>query len=355
MESSLRRIVLLLVAFVYFGASTHGVSQSTDDTRARKFDEYVLDGEQRWTRLARFVKQLKREPKKQGLVIVYAERKIVGPGVYYDGEDWKNWVFHNMKAQGLSADRFVTVNGGLRERGMIELWLVSPGAPLPLPTPTATETIVCPSVNVLGDVWTRTHNQPLTFKIHLSAWRVYSFPKAIFNWTVSSGQILSGQGTDTISVDVSQSAHNRIEASVEVVGLSTECKNRDSATTVVAVVPYKFDAFGKIGFEYLTARVDYLALYLQNDPTLKAHIITYSGRYGRRGEAKAWSGWMKDYLVKTRGLDAARIVPFDGGFREELSGELWLVPPDTPSPKPSPTLDPAYAQPRPRKTKTRIR
>src|SRR5258705_13956581 len=109
MESSLLRIIILSLTFACCGASVRGASQSKDDTGARKFGEYVLE-EQRWTRLARFVKQLKREPKKQGVVIAYAERKIVGPSVHYDGEDWKNLVFHNLKAQGLSADRFVTVN-----------------------------------------------------------------------------------------------------------------------------------------------------------------------------------------------------------------------------------------------------
>lgn len=76
MESSRLRIVLLLVAFVYFGTSARGASQRTDDASARKFDEYVLEGERHWFRLARFVKQLKREPKKLGLVIVYAERLL---------------------------------------------------------------------------------------------------------------------------------------------------------------------------------------------------------------------------------------------------------------------------------------
>jgi hypothetical protein len=349
----LLRFVVLAVGFACWTPLFQSAPQRAGDTTARKFDEYVLEGEQRWSRLTPFVKQLKREPRRLGYIIVYAERKIVGSGVYYDGEDWKNWVFHNLTAQGLSRDRFVTVNGGLRDQDMIELWLVTPGGPTPVPTPTATETIVCPSVTVLGNVWVRSRKQPVTFRTNLSAWQVYSFPNVVYNWTVSSGKILSGQGTNTIRVDVSQSAENRISARVEIFGLSGECDKEATTTTVVEVAPYKFYDFGKINFGDLKARLDHVALYLQNDPELRLHIITYGGRNGRRGEAKMWSAWMKDFLIQTRGIEAVRIITIDGGFREERSGELWLVPPDVTAPEATPTVDPKDAQKLPRRLRSR--
>ena len=97
------RIVVLSIAFACWTAPVRGLPQRSVEPHARKFDEYVLEGEQRWSRLRRFVMQLKREPKKRGYVIVYAERKISGPGVYYDGEDWRNWAFHNLKAHMVDA------------------------------------------------------------------------------------------------------------------------------------------------------------------------------------------------------------------------------------------------------------
>src|SRR5439155_4995057 len=107
-------------------------------------------------------------------------------------------------------------------------------------------------------------------------------------------------------------------------GLSRECQNRHATTTVVGVAPYKFDEFGKIHFEDLEARVDNLAIYPQRDAALRAYIVTYNARYGRQSEAKAWAALMKDYLVNTRGLEPERIKTIDGGYREELSSELWL-------------------------------
>jgi hypothetical protein len=120
---------------------------------------------------------------------------------------------------------------------------------------------------------------------------------------------------------------------------------------VVGIVPYKFDEFGKIHSEDLMARLDNLAIYLQKDVTLQAHIIIYNGRYGRRGEAKAWAAYMKDYIVNTRGLEPERIVTLEGGYREGLSGELWLSPRGTSAPKPSPSVDPKYVHPGRRQSK----
>ena len=102
-KNVIRTAVVLLAIFCWSALET--LAQETlDDLAPRKFDEYVLEGEQRWLRLDRFVAQLRREPKRLGYVIVYADRRINGPGVYYDGEDWKRWVYYNLKARGLSED-----------------------------------------------------------------------------------------------------------------------------------------------------------------------------------------------------------------------------------------------------------
>src|SRR5262245_59610006 len=52
--------------------------------------------------------------------------------------------------------------------------------------------IVCPSIAEFG--------QPITFSSHLTG-GVPANTNAIYNWTVSAGTIIQGQGTDTIKVD----------------------------------------------------------------------------------------------------------------------------------------------------------
>lgn len=111
---------------------------------------------------------------------------------------------------------------------------------------------------------------------------------------------------------------------------------QEQAETVAA---HKFDEFGSITCEDELARLDAFAIELQNAPGARGHIIVYGGRRGRRNEAKARLARMKFYLARVRGLDARRIVTVDGGFRGELSGELWVVGPGEPAPAPGPTVN----------------
>lgn len=100
----------------------------------------------------------------------------------------------------------------------------------------------------------------------------------------------------------------------------------------------KFDEFGDINCEFELAKLDALAIELQNDPTSTAHIIIYGGKTGKRNAAKARAARMAYYLRKARGLDASRFKTIDGGYREKLSGEIWILSPGDDAPKATPTV-----------------
>ena len=99
--------------------------------------------------------------------------------------------------------------------------------------------------------------------------------------------------------------------------------------------------------------MDNYAIELQNDPTATGQIICYGGRKGRTGEAQRRCDRAKDYLVNTRGISADRIQTVDGGYKEDLTVELWIVPSGATAPQASPTVDPSEVQaspaPRPRR------
>jgi hypothetical protein len=95
-------------------------------------------------------------------------------------------------------------------------------------------------------------------------------------------------------------------------------------TTIPPAV--KFDEFGDIAASDLIARLDSLAVALQNDPTARAFIIVYRTRRDLRGLSNRYAHRMKSYLVDSRGMEAARIVTVDGGAAECLTQELWIVP-----------------------------
>jgi len=100
----------------------------------------------------------------------------------------------------------------------------------------------------------------------------------------------------------------------------------------------KFDEFGDINCESELARLDGLAIELQNDPSSAAHLIIYGGKTGKKNEAKARAARMSYYLTKSRGIDPERVKTIDGGYRDTLAGEIWILRPGDDIPKATPTV-----------------
>jgi hypothetical protein len=78
---------------------------------------------------------------------------------------------------------------------------------------------------------------------------------------------------------------------------------------------------------------------LLKEPNAKAYIIAYGGREDPPGKARRFAFRAKNWLVNWRGITAQRIVPLDGGRREDFVVELWLVPSGAIPPKPTPTVE----------------
>jgi hypothetical protein len=206
---------------------------------------------------------------------------------------------------------------------------------VPAPTPSCpTVSVSCPDTGTIG--------QPVTFTANVSGGDSNVTPT--FNWTVSAGTISSGQGTSSITVDTAGVAGGTtITATVDVGGYGRECSTSSSCTVSFPVIKVarKIDEYGNIRFNDEKARLDNFAIELQNDPTSQGYLICYGGRKGKAGEAQRRCDRAKDYLTSTRGIDASRIVTVDGGYREDLTVELWLVPSGANPPTASPNVDPS--------------
>ena len=55
--------------------------------------------------------------------------------------------------------------------------------------------------------------------------------KLTYNWSVSKGKIIEGQGTPSITVDLSGTDRKAVTATVEVIGLDEKCPNKASCAT----------------------------------------------------------------------------------------------------------------------------
>ncbi len=88
----------------------------------------------------------------------------------------------------------------------------------------------------------------------------------------------------------------------------------------------KFDEYGDLTINKERERLNDFALMLKGEPKTQGYIIAYAGRRARVAEA---------------GIDRARVVTVDGGYREQLMIELFLGAKDGAEPVPSPTLCPS--------------
>ncbi len=169
-----------------------------------------------------------------------------------------------------------------------------------------------------------------------------------YNWKVSpaGARIVSGLGSPTITVDSTGLGGQRIVATLTADDGSSDpaCAQTAQAVSIIAavekraIVAQEFDECNSCSYDDQKARLDNLAVELQNDPTTRAYILAYGGRMSPLGQVEKLMTRSRDYLITQRGIDASRLTVVNGGFREEDSVELWIVPSGAPVPHATPTV-----------------
>jgi hypothetical protein len=176
-----------------------------------------------------------------------------------------------------------------------------------------------------------------------------------YHWTISpsSARIMSGAGSPTITVDSTGLGNQRVIATLTVDDGSADalCRQTAQAVSMVAaeekkiIVAREFDECNNCTFDDQKARLDNLAVELQNDQSATGYIIAYGGRTSPIGQVERLMTRARDYLIKQRGIDDSRIVVINGGFREDDSVELWIVPSGAAAPRATPTVQAGDVKP----------
>lgn len=101
-----------------------------------------------------------------------------------------------------------------------------------------TQTPVCPSIKIRDEEGDEVQGLVSIGNITFTVDATGSFPKdnPMFDWTISGGKIIGGQGTPTITVATGENLGQEITATVEVGGIShisLGCDKRASATVRV--------------------------------------------------------------------------------------------------------------------------
>ena len=220
---------------------------------------------------------------------------------------------------------YLVINSGtgneLCEATAHTLVTVKPVAPKP----------TCPTVGITCPQQIKA-GQPITFNSSLSG-GTGNVP-SIFNWTVTGGRIISGQGTNSITVDTTGLEGQSIRASLSMGGYEVDCSASCTIEFPIPLTSRKFDEYPEIARNDEKARLDNFAIELQNDPTATGYIILYPERGGRPATVQTRSTGINDYLVNTRGIDARRLVTLVGPPRDALTFELWISPQGAIPPKP---------------------
>jgi hypothetical protein len=139
-----------------------------------------------------------------------------------------------------------------------------------------------------------------------------------YQWSVSSGEIVSGEGTRSIKVVAPK--WSSLTASLNVIGLPPQCASTASMSVIREHIPtaHLFDQFSSAPFAKVSPHLDAFADQLRNQPGAMGYILFHGGRGLAEGA--------KRYLLNKHDIEAGRIV----NVRKKRSGrviiKLYIVP-----------------------------
>jgi hypothetical protein len=100
----------------------------------------------------------------------------------------------------------------------------------------------------------------------------------------------------------------------------------------------KFDEYGDLIQEDESVRLNAFERDLAKDTSSRGYIIVYSGKLDPPGRPRRYALRAKNYLVSTEGVRSDRIITIEGGQRDDLRVELWIVPSGAQPPVPNPSV-----------------
>ena len=113
------------------------------------------------------------------------------------------------------------------------------------------------------------------------------------------------------------------------------CVGQGSFGTVRTANEYHWlDRYYRISFNAEKKRLDNFAIHLKKNPGTIGYIIVYPAEGQSSNEARLRARRAKAYMVKTRQIESKRIATMNGGHRDKLTVELYIIPIEAPAPTP---------------------
>lgn len=182
----------------------------------------------------------------------------------------------------------------------------------------------CPVLSVSGPNGIPQAGETIPFTANIDR---TGFKNVIYNWTVSKGEIIEGQGTTSIRVKLPVKLDGVLTATVEVQGLPQNCPNKFSETLSRDLPPKaeKIDEFSGSISKIEKPRTDAIVKAIQDDPNAQLYILVgYKEKTSPQTKNKREKE-ISNVLVKENGIQADRITIIRVPADKDLT-KIWLVP-----------------------------
>jgi hypothetical protein len=335
-------LTFLLMAWISSSAQSKSSAMKFDEFQVKDSDIYyrsekAIDNYQRIDRFFNLVKSMRGI---KVYLIYYRARK----NETTESRILENWVsMATLKLQNetkLGMEGVLSVDGGYRDAPTIEFWIVPKGALPPTPTPLYGESQVfnCPNIRIVEGAMNLDLSKTAAFSVITDP----EVKEIAFNWSVSAGKIVRGQGTKMIEVDTA--GNKEITVFTEAEGFPLPCNRTAVQTFEVGKRPILIGNMVRFNSSYYSALVDELMIRLNDDPTSSGCVIIYGGRQAGASARNRMTREAKKPFIFRR-YDLGRITIIDGGYREYSGVDLWMVPPNTDLPTPTPSVDQKLIKP----------
>lgn len=194
----------------------------------------------------------------------------------------------------------------------------------------------CPVITVDGPSRVVSPGEKITFTANVSGG---ASAATTYNWTVSTGTIISGQGTASIQLQTDRLQEGiTVTATVEVSnpGWAPGCTTMASET-----LPGDYRPQARLVDELRTAgnnceegfaRLDSFFIEINNDPNVQGVIIVYSETSAPRSGRNRMRQLV--YYTKMRKIDPSRVTFVEGPLMKDAITQFWIVPPGAETPVP---------------------
>lgn len=158
-----------------------------------------------------------------------------------------------------------------------------------------------------------------------------------YNWSISAGTIVSGQGTARIQVNTKEASGMFITATVELGGLPAKCPNTASASAeVIPAAQLSVSGTFTNGQELKNAVQKFIAATSFKDSTVAGNCFIYL--YKKSSTTESAFKIFNDAIVSA--FEYNKILPsrykiVDGGIKKLASYEFYLLQPGGKEPEPS--------------------